>query len=544
MLSSNPVVKNKRKHNNLTQKIVSIFSAPPPPKNRYNTSYLIAFLACIYLFLFFLNAIFPTQSDDIGIDSIDIQRAIDFYMNLNGRFGVFLGLWFGSYMATTLLFPFINAFVGLSFIVAFFVVVFGRMPKACLFDLTFLCLILLLMMSDATFGSIFFWAAGSFSYLWMYLLLCLYLIPYRLFWGRVFASKSIKLDSKNTQKDSTHSNDSLFVSFAKSITIFLLSFMAGWGSELGIVILVVHTLFIIYALKVRKVHIRLPLWYFAGVVGLCAGWLLLYFSPGSAKRAALYRQLGFGYYSLRDLWDMSLAQKFTHIKNTFGRLSSKWVFIINVCWILWVVLWAKARVNIAISKKIFLTFFLIVLGVGIAWILRKNGLLLLSLSTLFCFVASFSANESYQKRLFFILGSLFALYMLYISATIQVGLPGRAQLHYTLIKVAICVVIICAIWHYRPLLARGLSSIIILLCVGYGIYVGAACIDMSFKWQKMVGYIEGQKDLGAKDIVVDSDTFKSFYRGYGDWVNPGKNPLEWPNNVYAKYFGIETFRIK
>lgn len=71
MLSSNPVVKNKRKHNNLTQKIVSIFSAPPP-KNRYNTSYLIAFLACIYLFLFFLNAIFPTQSDDIGIDSIDI----------------------------------------------------------------------------------------------------------------------------------------------------------------------------------------------------------------------------------------------------------------------------------------------------------------------------------------------------------------------------------------------------------------------------------------------------------------------------------------
>ncbi|SQB97427.1 Uncharacterised protein [Helicobacter fennelliae] len=72
MLSSNPVVKNKRKHNNLTQKIVSIFSAPPPQKNRYNTSYLIAFLACIYLFLFFLNAIFPTQSDDIGIDSIDI----------------------------------------------------------------------------------------------------------------------------------------------------------------------------------------------------------------------------------------------------------------------------------------------------------------------------------------------------------------------------------------------------------------------------------------------------------------------------------------
>ncbi|WP_307983423.1 hypothetical protein [uncultured Helicobacter sp.] len=32
MLSSNPVVKNKRKHNNLTQKIVSIFSVPPPPK--------------------------------------------------------------------------------------------------------------------------------------------------------------------------------------------------------------------------------------------------------------------------------------------------------------------------------------------------------------------------------------------------------------------------------------------------------------------------------------------------------------------------------
>ena len=42
----------------------------------------------------------------------------------------------------------------------------------------------------------------------------------------------------------------------------------------------------------------------------------------------------------------------------------------------------------------------------------------------------------------------------------------------------------------------------------------------------MVGYVEGQKLMGAKHVVVDKETFYSCYGGHGNWQNPGQNANE------------------
>ena len=66
---------------------------------------------------------------------------------------------------------------------------------------------------------------------------------------------------------------------------------------------------------------------------------------------------------------------------------------------------------------------------------------------------------------------------------------------------------------------------------------------MRLKWERMLSSIEAQKALGAKEVIVSADTFRSNYRAYGDWGNPNENTNEWPNTTYAKVFGVEKFIV-
>lgn len=58
----------------------------------------------------------------------------------------------------------------------------------------------------------------------------------------------------------------------------------------------------------------------------------------------------------------------------------------------------------------------------------------------------------------------------------------------------------------------------------------------------MISSIEAQKVAGSEDIVVNSDIFRSYYKGYTDWGNPDEKINSWPDVSYAKYFNVKTFR--
>ena len=125
---------------------------------------------------------FPVQSDDLGVSLGNLDSMIGSYMHWNGRIGELFRVWFGSYLAHTPYFPFINALFGTAFLYLFFVLIFGRFPSIVLADLATIALILFILMVFRAFGAIFFWAAGSLNYLWAYCFILIYLIPYRIFW--------------------------------------------------------------------------------------------------------------------------------------------------------------------------------------------------------------------------------------------------------------------------------------------------------------------------------------------------------------------------
>ncbi|WP_395040484.1 DUF6056 family protein [Helicobacter sp.] len=88
------------------------------------------------------------------------------------------------------------------------------------------------------------------------------------------------------------------------------------------------------------------------------------------------------------------------------------------------------------------------------------------------------------------------------------------------------------------------QKIMIAVCICFGIFVLMACADMRLKWERMLASIVTQKAMGATDIIVDKQTFVSYYKGYTDWSNPGSDPTQWPNTTYARVFGVQSFIAK
>ncbi|MGI0440058.1 DUF6056 family protein [Helicobacter himalayensis] len=491
----------------------------------------IAIFLGLYVFLLFVNVMFPVQSDDLGHTTTNFQAAISSYMGWNGRIGDMARVWFGSYLATMSVFNFINAFVGVGVLYLFFTLLFGRLPKGGIETATIFAGMMFLILFDSAFGAIFYWAAGSFNYLWAYFVILLWLLPYRIFWGRV-------LVQANTQS----AKESFLAQSLKSLGMLFLGIVAGWASELNAVIIIVLLASLVISWRKK---ITLPFWYFSGGLGFLAGFLVLYFSPGSARRAALFRGWG-AYFTLKDLWDMSFSQKIERIKFIFSKVDNTY-FNIALC--VSVVIYAFTRFH-----KILLS-----LCVAVAGLVAINVVFTYAHSVLFLsfcaiigfllFLDSKKARLQDEAKFFLILTLAILFYMLYISATIQILIPHRAQLHYTLIKIALLVSLLvylrtkceCKIMQYLYKVA----SIALFVCgIVYGAYVAKECYSMHNKWQQMVGFIEGQKALGNKNIAVSSKYFKSNYKYYTGWQNPDSDPNSWPNPTYAKYFGLDSFIVK
>lgn len=491
----------------------------------------IAIFLGLYVFLLFVNVMFPVQSDDLGHTGTNFQAAISSYMGWNGRIGDMARVWFGSYLATMSIFSFINAFVGVGVLYLFFVLLFGRLPKGGIESATIFAGMVVLILFDSAFGAIFYWAAGSFNYLWAYFVILLWLLPYRIFWGRALAQT-------NTQRE----KESFLTQALKSLGMLPLGIVAGWASELNAVIIIVLLASLVIAWRKK---IRLPLWYFAGGLGVLAGFLVLYFSPGSAKRAALFRGWG-AYFTLKDLWDMSFSQKIERIKFIFSKVDNTY-FDITLC--VSVAIYAFTR-----FRKILVSLCVAVAGLAVINVIFTYAHSVLFLS--FCVIVGFllyvdskKAKLQDEAKFFLIVTLATLLYMLYISATIQILIPHRAQLHYTLIKIALLTSFLvylrtkceCKIMQY---LYKTASAALLLVAFIYGAYVAKECYSMHNKWQQMVGFIEGQKALGNKNVVVSPKYFKSDYRRYTGWQNPDSDPKSWPNPTYAHYFGLDSFVVK
>lgn len=473
----------------------------------------------LYALLFYLNAIFPTQSDDLGNKIGGLKAAINSYKGWNGRFGELLLKSFGSYFATTAFWPFVNAIVGTSVVMLIFLNMFGRFPKNSPQDISCFFVLVAFLMFDpvSSFGSIFYWAAGSFNYLWGWFFILLALTPIVFFWrGKTFS------------KPQNH--------FLLILGIPL-GIIAGWMSEMGIVVI----LFLIANVIVAKVQNRkLPAWYYFILCAFILGWCILYACPGMRERAKLIDS----YHSLKSLLMLDPTDLTKEIIDTFEfthNLYYENFFFLSLFLILSALLCnpsvKKIRTNVIIVLALF-------------YILRSMLKIYFLLGELFVclnFAVIDKKENKFLSDLFAFLTGIFIAEFLFIGATIQVSIPLRARLQFSILNFGIiAATMILCFEHFKEnkKVQKIAASICVLLSVMFICLVSIACFKMHNRWNLMEKSIAAQKAQGITNIVVNKNTFISTYKNYGDWGNPGENPDVWPNTQYAQYYGVDSFVAK
>ena len=467
------------------------------------------------------------------------------YIGWNGRLGDLAKVAFGSYLAHTALYPFINALVCVAFVYLFFVLMFARLPfmrdskgESKMHDITTIAFILLCLFAFKGFGSVFYWAAGSFNYLWAWVLIMAWCVPFRLFWGEVLAKDSRILDSRESNHDS---NINSRESIAKSgvLTMLILGIFAGWASEFGIVLIIAQFAFIAFALYRR---VKIPAWYFAGVVGFIVGGLILDLSPGHAARASLdVFTANKAYVSIGELIAMPLVDSFKRFAGTFSRDVMGFLLVATALIV------AFLRFRFEIKKSVIVALSIALIAIYVVPITKFAFVIL---AGAICFwagiksanLANQSANPN-ESQLLFTLCGLFVAYFLATAATIQIGVPSRARVPYLLLGMAQIIIAYLLIKPYLARFERMLRFVLCALCAIFTLFIVSECATMRLKWERMIASIEAQKAFGAKEVIVSADTFRSNYRGYGDWGNPNENTNEWPNTTYAKVFGVEKFVV-
>lgn len=477
----------------------------------------------LYVFFFVLNAMFPTQSDDFGITSVNINAAIHSYMHWNGRFGELLRVWFGSPLAHTPYFAFVNAFFGVGFLYLLFVLLFGRFPIPNLADCATIAFMLFLFMAFRAFGAMFFWTTGAMNYLWAYSFMLLYLLPYRIFWQNPTAKSRFSLP--------------------KALGMLIYGIIAGWSYETGIVIIVFQFALLAYGLW-RGV--RLPLWYYAGIVGFVAGWIVLFVSPGSKERMVNHFQESGAYMSPKDFLAMSFSGQFERWQKVFSPRNLYATQIIAFIVLIWVY-------SSYACKTYTLKIPYIALGICVVALLdiysKTLGFLIAPLILCFSIYTAYSfyKNQEKEKAFYaFVIACCVFAYFLSIVATLQyMYLPRRAEMHYAIFDIVLLVFV--GKFLKDTFLQRAqerFQKLLIIVCICYGAYVLMACADMRLKWERMLASIAAQKALGVTELIVEAQTFKSYYKHYCDWGNPGEDPEKWPNTTYARVFGVEKFIAK
>ena len=465
-------------------------------------------------------------------------------MTWNGRIGELFCVAIGSYLAHTPLYPFINALICVAFIYLFFILIFARLPfmgdsrvdlASHSNDIAVICFILICLFAFKGFGSVFYWACGSFNYLWAWVIILAWCVPFRLFWGKMLAKDFGK--SSESSESSAHLSKSNAQSHIFSM--LMLGLIAGWASEFGIVLIIFQIVFIAFALQRR---IKLPAWYYVGVVGFIVGWLILYFSPGHAARGNIVNALNndISYVTIGKLLSMPFADIFRRFAGTFSKdpMGLIWIAVVGLLAFLRFALhWRKRTIAILailllLTYAVPLTKFIFVILVG-----------LLCLWSGFTLQRANPQNSANHKYLFTLFG-LFVAYFLATAATIQMGVPARAKLPYILLGMAQIIIVWLLLKPYLARFVKMISVGLCAVCAIYALFVVSEGITMRLKWERMLASIEAQKALGSTSAVVSADTFRSNYSGYGDWGNPTPNTNEWPNTTYAKVFGVEKFIVK
>lgn len=255
-----------RKIYNNTEKLLHSISNT---KTKTRACWIVVIAIC-FTAIYSLNRLTPIISDDFAylfvygedgrITSIKdiIHSQINHYYMWGGRSVVhFIAqvlLMLPKYIADLL-----NTLVYVSYISLIYMHIKGRAKNSILL---FLMVNLGVWFLQPVLGDTVFWLTGSANYLWGTWLILLFLLPFRLYRGRISTP---------------------ILQILYSICIFILGILAGWTNEnTAAAMLVIIIGFFIYY---RSHKWSIPVWAIAGFAGAVIGFIIMIAAPGNFVRA-------------------------------------------------------------------------------------------------------------------------------------------------------------------------------------------------------------------------------------------------------------------
>ncbi len=276
---------------------------------------------CIFIILFCFQCIFPAQSDDYSHYLKATNPNLGFlhsYFSWNGRIGEILYVGFFARFNDTIWLNLIGAFMGSTFVLVFFVLIFAHLPRSR--DLMSVCFLCFCLITLNDFAANFLWNSGYFNYLFGCLLIMIFWLPFRLFWQKILDTKDwykrvLPPVQRFELKEITISYNGFRAYF---LPLALLSFFAGMGSEhMGVWSIAMGVVMFIYAWYLK---VRFPIGAYFIFVCFLAGYLCLYFSPGSAYRALVSKD---SFISFSTLFNSSFLDFLHLFFSSFNHLYDK-----------------------------------------------------------------------------------------------------------------------------------------------------------------------------------------------------------------------------
>ena len=459
-----------------------------------------------FCFMMMFHLIFRAQGDDFDHYFKAIDKNWKFYNSYFvwcARIGEIFYTGYFAKFNDTLFLKLLASLVATLFCIGFFTLIFGRVPKNKEDVLSFIFIAFcLITLND--FAATMLWNSGWVNYLFGFMLIVYFLLPFRLYYQSVIEKRDFKLP------------------FYLVILMIPVVFCAGMASEhMGLWSICFTFLFLVYQ-KIK--NIKIPWWQFFLFLIFSIGWLCLYFSPGNAARMAAETKLDY-YIPLKVFFSMSFFEQITIVFKSFNHLYNPSLAVFIIC----SVLFFGYKAQVKSRSYIFLFLGAIVL----LPIIRHVMGLIVYMGIILGFL-----HLAKKESKFYIFALLFSSWVFVGLIVFQIGsLAQRARFGDNLI------LYILLLGMFLDVYMNAKSKILVQkILIGAFIVSSLACYGnwayVRYKWYQMDKSLAEQKAQGIKDAVISASTFKWLYRI--DWVVPLRDKNYYLNERIAKLYGFDS----
>ncbi len=144
-------------------------------------------------------------------------------------------------------------------------------------DCILMCFLVGLNIKYTSFFAIFLWRAGCMNYLWGFNICFIFLIPYVKYWNDIL---------RNNKKDIKNDDNNILL----LILFGLYGIPSGMFSEYGGMCVTLLLLLLSIIIKIYK-NIKIPFWYFFGIICFEIGYYFLMFSSGLKNRKKFMKSI-------------------------------------------------------------------------------------------------------------------------------------------------------------------------------------------------------------------------------------------------------------